>query len=243
MHHLNSEDYIRQLSIDCVIFGYQNRQLKVLIPKLIYHGDFSALPGGFIQQEEDIDQAARRILLDRTGLSNIYLEQFRVFGKPGRNNKFFFQRFIELNSDMMEEHQLQAQDFEWITQRFISIGYYALVDIRKVKPKKSAIDRSIDWYNVQQLPTLIMDHREIVEAALQTLRRDLDEKLNAFNLLPETFTMKEVQGVYESVFNAPFVRSNFQKKMLNLNILERLGKKFTGAANKAPYVYRFKKAN
>ncbi len=85
---------------------------------------------------------------------------------------------------------------------------------------------------------MIMDHREIVDKALETFRLTLDQKMNAFHLLPEPFTMKEAQELYEVIFDKPFARNNFQKKILDPNVLERLEKKFTGAANKAPYLYR-----
>ena len=239
MHTPSEQNYIQQLSIDCVIFGYQENQLKVLVPKLDFRGDFWALPGGFILQNESIDEAARRILEDRTGISDIYLEQFRVFGDTGRTNRSFLERMILLNEEKLGNKRFSRKEFEWITQRFVSIGYYALVDICKVISKKNEIDESIDWYPVRELPSLIMDHREIVGRALETLRLTLDEKLTAFNLLPETFTMREVQELYEAIFDKPFARNNFQKKILDLNVLERLEKKFTGAANKAPYLYRF----
>lgn len=241
MFKLSEQNYIEQLSIDCVIFGYQDRQLKVLVPKLNFEGDFWALPGGFIHQEEDIDEAARRILHHRTGLSDIYLQQFHVFGKTGRKNKEFLDQLLEHNPHLRREDKSYLAEYEWFTKRFVSIGYYALVDITRVTPRETELDQSIRWYPIKKLPAMIMDHNDMVEQALKTLRRDLDEKLNAFNLLPETFTMKEVQGVYECVYDRPFVRTNFQKKILDLNILERLGKKYTGAANKAPYLYRFGK--
>ena len=147
---------------------------------------------------------------------------------------------IELNQEQLGGQQFSQQAFDWFTRRFISIGYYALVDIRAVIPQKNEIDESIDWYDVRQLPSLIMDHSDMVACALETLQLNLDQKLIGFNLLPETFTMKEVQQLYEAVFNKPFARNNFQKKMLDLNVLERLEKKYTGAANKAPYLYRFR---
>ena len=87
---------------------------------------------------------------------------------------------------------------------------------------------------------MIMDHHDMVKCALETLQLNLDQKLIAFNLLPETFTMREVQELYESIFNRAFSRNNFQKKILDLDVLERLEKKFTGAANKAPFLYRFR---
>jgi 8-oxo-dGTP diphosphatase len=245
MQFPSEQDYIQQLSVDCVIFGYQEKQLKVLVPKLYFKGDFWALPSGFVYQDEDIDEAALRILQQRTGIKDIYLEQFRVFGRSGRNSIAFMERLMELNPEIApkelgEEHR-KRKEYEWFTRRFISIGYYALVDINKVIPQRSDLDQSIEWYHIKDLPPMIMDHNQIVEKALETLRLHLDEKLIAFNLLPETFTMKEVQQLYEAIFDKPFARNNFQKKILDLNVLERLEKKFTGAANKAPYLYRFRK--
>lgn len=239
MRNPSEQNYIQQLSIDCVIFGYQEKQLKVLVPKLHFKGDFWALPAGFISQDEGIDEAARRILEERTGIKDIYLDQFRVFGDTGRSNLSFLEQLIQLNKNLLGDKILNRKEFEWITRRFISIGYYALVDINKVVPQKHDIDETIDWYPIRDLPPMIMDHHEIIENALETLRRDLDEKLIAFNLLPETFTMKEVQELYEAIYDKPFARNNFQKKILDLNVLERLEKKYTGAANKAPYLYRF----
>jgi 8-oxo-dGTP diphosphatase len=243
MENLSRQNYIQQLSIDCVIFGYQDKQLKILVPKLDFKGDFFALPSGFVDQEEDIDGAAERILRDRTGISGVYLEQFRTFGKAERNSKNFLDRLIELNPEKLNPGGRNRKDYDWFTKRFISVGYYALVNINEVIPRKSYLDQSISWYNIKELPSLIMDHDFIAEKALQALRTDLDEKLSAFNLLPDTFTMKDVQELYETIFDKVFVRTNFQKKILELNVLDRLEKKFTGAANKAPYLYRMKGDN
>jgi 8-oxo-dGTP diphosphatase len=240
MHYPSEQDYIQQLSIDCVIFGYQQEELKVLIPKLNFRGDFWALPSGFILQQEGIDQAARRILEERTGIRDIYLDQFRVFGDKDRSSIRFLQQMIDLNPEKLGQKQNAQREFEWVTKRFVSIGYYALVDINKVKPQKIELDESIHWYSIKNLPPMIMDHNQIVEEALETLRLNLDQKLIGFNLLPETFTMKEVQQLYEAIFDKEFARNNFQKKILDLNVLERLEKKYTGAANKAPFLYRFK---
>lgn len=241
MNNPSQQNYIQQLSIDCVIFGYHNKELKVLVPRLNFAGEFWALPGGFVHQDEDIDKAADRILQQRTGISEIYLDQFHVFGKAARNSLDFMDKLISLNPLKMESGDQNRQDYDWFTKRFISIGYYALVDINKVIPQKTELDESIYWYNVKDLPEMIIDHNYIVAKALDTLRFHLDEKLNGFNLLPETFTMKEVQELYETIFDKPFARNNFQKKILDLNVLERLEKKFTGAANKAPFLYRIKK--
>lgn len=242
MHNPSTQNYIEQLSIDCVIFGYHRKVLKVLVPKLNFNGDFWALPGGFINQNEDIDDAANRILQDRTGIKEIYLEQFLVFGRASRNSHDFMERLLALNEELLEANGPNKQEYQWFTKRFVSIGYYALVDINKVVPQKIDMDESIEWYDVKELPELIIDHNEIVAKALSALRQNFDEKLTAFNLLPETFTMKELQELYETVFDKAFARNNFQRKILEMNVLDRLEKKFTGAANKAPYLYRFKKA-
>jgi len=231
-------EFIQQLSIDCVIFGYQERQLKVLVRKLALNGDFWALPSGFIAQDEGIDEAAHKILEERTGLAGIFLEQFRVFGHATRKNTSFFHRLIDLNREYLEEQGAREEDLLWLSQRFVSIGYYALVDIDKVTPLRTFMDESIAWYNVHELPPMIIDHNEIVATALETIRLVLDQKLVAFRLLPETFTMREIQDVYETILGTELARNNFPKKILDLNVLERLEKKYTGAANKAPYLYR-----
>lgn len=241
MHPISPQNIIPQLSIDCVIFGYKEKELKVLVPQLKIDKLFSTLPGGFIQQNEGIDESARRILQERTGLFDLYLEQYRVFGQANRANTELVENLKNAKNEIKGIVFTKNDNFEWLGKRFISIGYYALVDIDKVNPKKTDFDESIGWYNVKNLPKMIMDHNDMVEYALETLRQNLDSKLIGFNLLPETFTMKEVQELYEAVYDKPFARNNFQKKILDMNVLERLEKKFTGAANKAPYLYRFLK--
>ncbi|MFY7910513.1 MAG: NUDIX hydrolase [Emticicia sp.] len=240
MKLFDEDNYIHQLSIDCVIFGYRERELKVLVPKVNIEIPLWTLPGGFIKQEESIDEAAKRILEERTGLKDIYLEQYRVFGEPTRINQEISQNLNKLKHQVTENGLLNDTDVKWLSKRFVSIGYYALVDINKVSPKTGIFDESVEWYSVKKIPQMIMDHNEMVNTALETLRQYLDQKLIGFNLLPETFTMKEVQELYEAVYDKPFARNNFQKKILDMNVLERLEKKFTGAANKAPYLYRFR---
>jgi 8-oxo-dGTP diphosphatase len=240
MKFFDERNYIHQLSIDCVIFGYTDKELKVLIPKIGLSEDLWALPGGFIMQQESIDEAAQRILEERTGLTDLYLEQFRIFGQTNRINNEIFERLSALKEELLKRNFFNDANLQWLTQRFVSIGYYALVDINKVNPQKTEFDELIGWYNIKELPKMIMDHNEMVGYALDALRQNLDQKLIGFNLLPDTFTMKEVQELYEAVYDKPFARNNFQKKILELNVLERLEKKFTGAANKAPYLYRFR---
>jgi len=233
------QNYIAQLSIDCVIFGYQDSTLKVLISKLIFEGNFFSLPSGFIHQEEDIDQAAKRILEERTQLTNVYLQQFHVFGSADRHNKSFMLELLAQNPVLIGPQE----EFDWFVRRFVSIGYYALVDINKVSPQCSYLDEKLEWMPVNQLPHLVLDGSDIISKALDALRNQFDDHLVGYNLLPDTFTMKELQQLYETVFDKPFRRNNFQKMILDMNIVERLEKQFTGAANKAPYLYKFKPTN
>jgi ADP-ribose pyrophosphatase YjhB (NUDIX family) len=223
---------IPQLSVDCVIFGFHNHQLKVLLLK-IKNIDLWVLPGGYIFQDEDIENAALRVLEERTGLKDIYLEQFRTFGKPDRSTR-------ESILKIMKDSEFDAEKNSWMLERFVTVGYYALVDFSKVKPQPDFISEACTWADVTKLPEMAFDHKEIVDKALETLRFMLDYKLVGLNLLPETFTMKELQILYETISGLQFRRNNFQRKMLSMDILERLEKKYTGAANKAPFLYKFK---
>jgi 8-oxo-dGTP diphosphatase len=231
MNQFNSQDFIPQLSIDSVIFGYKEKQLRVLVSEVDLGHSIYTLPGGFIKQNQSIDEAALAILNERTGVKDIFLEQFKVFGLADRKNNEISEY---LNSENLPEFiKSSGVNKEWLSRRFVSIGYYALVDINSSQANPSS------WYPIDSLPKMIMDHNDIVAEALIALRRNLDEKLIGFNLLPDTFTMRDLQELYEAVYDKPFARNNFQKKMLSLNVLERLEKQFTGAANKAPYLYRF----
>jgi hypothetical protein len=147
---------------------------------------------------------------------------------------------------MLQKQGRSAEEIErmqWLDQRFVSIGYYAIVDLSSVRPRRTAIDAAIEWVAVDELPDLILDHNEMVAAALLTIRLHFDDRHLAFHLLPEQFTMKEVRQVYETVFGRKFSRTAFQKKVLDLGVLERTTKKFTGAPNRAPYLYRFPARN
>ncbi|GAB3512023.1 NUDIX hydrolase [Emticicia fontis] len=242
MEKFDINQYISHLSLDCVIFGYKDSELKVLISKFKFGiGDW-ALPGGYIMKTEGIDHAANRVLRERTGLENIYLEQFRVFGDEPRIQNYQHKEAIKAALIKYDPHRFDATVAEWITSRFVSIGYYALVDINKVTPQNGEFEECLEWRNIKDVPEMTYDHNEILAYALAALRQNLDEKLIGFNLLPETFTMREIQALYEAVYDKPFAMNNFQKKILDLNVLERLEKKFTGAQNKAPYLYRFKKS-
>jgi 8-oxo-dGTP diphosphatase len=235
-----TNDYIAHLSIDCVIFGYQEKNLKVLISNYKFGHDLRGLPGGYIHKKESIDQAALRILKTCTGLDDIYLEQFRVFGEVDRISASPHKNLVRAELEKFDDKFFTTAVTEWMTSRFVCIGYYALVNIAAVDLQPGVLENALEWHDVEKLPELTHDHRHIVECAHNELRENLDKKLIGFNLLPETFTMKQVKELYEAIHGRPFARNNFQKKILDLNILDRINKIFTGAANKAPYLYKFR---
>lgn len=237
MQSFGIEQYIANLSIDCVIFGYEDGQLKVLLAKLKYGKNLYNLPGGHILKTESVDDAAIRLLKERTQLNNIHLNQFKVFGDANRIVNSQYKKIIY--QELSNKYSKKVAD--WILDRFVCVGYYALVEIAKVKPIVGELDQSLEWISIHEIPKMIHDHEEILKEALIALRQHFDQELIAFNLLPKTFTMKELKSLYEAVYEKEFPMNNFQKKMLDLNVLERLEKQFTGAQNKAPYLYRFKK--
>jgi ADP-ribose pyrophosphatase YjhB (NUDIX family) len=229
--NITGEGFLPGLAIDTVIFGFHDNELKVLLLSYKYTGLY-ALPGGFVHVDEDVNEAARRVLFSRTGLTNIFLDQFYVFGDRSRHDT------TPLKT-IMEARGFTPPDDHWLLKRFVSVGYYALVDFTQAIPTPDSISDSCDWFGLDDLPPLMQDHRQIIDKALQTLQANLDHKLIGFNLLSENFTMGDLQRLYETVSNKKLIRAAFQRKMLSLGILERVAKKWTGGAHKAPYLYRF----
>lgn len=223
--------YLPGISVDSVIFGFHNDVLKVLLLRFGNTSNF-VLPGGYIKKEEDLDNAALRILQERTGLNNIYLEQFYTSGNTDRFKKNIAREIVEHIIGRIPQNN-------WFDQRFISVCYYALIDDTKVNPQPEPFFTEFKWYPVTKLPKMLFDHPSILQKALLRLQSDLDDKLVGFNLMSETFTMAQLQKLYEAVHQKKFVRTNFQRKMLSLNVLERLEKQYNGKAHKAPYLYRF----
>jgi 8-oxo-dGTP diphosphatase len=223
---------IPQLSVDCVIFGFHNNELKVLLTKFSDY-DLWALQGGYVQQTEDIDDTAKRVLAERTGLKDIFLKQFYVFGKAQRSTY----EHLKLG---LQNTGVNIEDLPCLKKRFVSVGYYSLVDFSKVLPSAGVFFQGSYWCSINKLPPLAFDHAEIIQKALEILRFSQDYSLFGLKLMPETFTMGELQKLYETIQGKKLSRNNFQRKILDMDILERLEKKFTGEAHKAPYLYRFK---
>lgn len=219
------------LSVDCVIFGFHETQLKVLLLKHRY-GDLWALPGGFIGNDEPTDAAANRVLNERTGLNEVFLKQFHVFGDPERSQKEFHLKDLKKDGIPVNENL-------WLLQRFVTIGYYALVEYSKVSPASDKLTETCEWWDIQNLPSLILDHSNILNTALSNLRMQLHYQPVGYNLLPEKFTMPELQKLYETILDKKLDRRNFQRKMLGFRILRRLDETKKGVAHKAPFLYSF----
>ncbi len=213
--------FIPQISIDCVVFGFDEAALKVLLVKYKYN-DKWALPGGYIKRDEDINDAAQRILQERTGAKDIFLQNFDVFGATNRTG-----------------NEIPKEVSEWHSRRFISIGYYALVNYKDVTPVIDELSIACEWIDINDLPELIMDHNPMVNSALTTLRKQLNDKPVGLNLLPEIFTMPELQKLYEVILNKELNRGNFYRKIMKYNILDKLDGTRKGGAHKSPNLYKF----
>lgn len=228
---MSETHYLRHIAYDSVIFGFSDDKLKILITK--YHNTgLYALPGGFVRINENLNDAVRRGLKERTGLDNIYLDQFYTFGDVARFKPEVMQTILEANG-----HSIKT--YEWMLDRFISVAYYALINYNDVVPTPDALSDSCDWYGLDELPTLMLDHAKIVAKALQTLQDNLERKLVGMNLLPPLFTMGDLQKVYEAILGEKLHRGAFQRKILNLDILKRHEKQYSGGAHKAPFLYSF----
>ncbi len=226
-----SKIFLSSVSVDCVIFGFYGNELKVLLLKM-KHAELHGLPGGFILKDEPADAAAIRILKERTGLDTIFLQQFYTFADPKRSDKK-----VHLNT--IKKEGISTDKENWLLQRFVSIGYYALVDFSRVLPAADELSVSCAWQTLHPAPVLMMDHNNILDKALLTLQQQLNNQPIGYNLLPLKFTMPELQKLYETILNKPLDRRNFQRKILGYGILKKLKEVKKGVAHKAPFLYSF----
>ena len=223
--------FVPHLSIDCVVFGFHGAGLKLLLLKWKGAATWT-LPGGFVGLRQSMDGAAHQVLQARTGLRRVHLRQFHAFGDLGRKEATG-RRLFSKNPLNAPRRNL------WLFQRVVSIGYYALVDSRKVRPTADAWTDSCAWHPVDSHPPVAYDHDRIVQGALEALRAALDLPGAGASLLPERFTMPELQCLHEAILGRRLDRRNFQKRMLERGGIERLQERRTGGAHRAPYLYRF----
>ena len=198
------------VAIDCIIFGFDGENLRLL---LIHRGmepekNKWSLMGGFVQPDESTDDAAARILKQLTGMEGVYMEQLRAFGDPKRDP----------------------------IERVISLGYSALVDIHKYKEQLSD-EFQPEWFLLKDMPDLIFDHQEMVQAALKTLRYKASLHPILFELLPEKFTLPQLQSLYTGVYDAEFDKRNFSRKVLSTGLLIRQKEKDKENSKKGAFYY------
>ena len=222
------EMYVPHISVDTVIFGFNGDQLKVLLLKMKFNHQYF-LPGGYMKKDENLESAAIRILRERTQLDKIFLQEFAVFSELNRSEE----AFKDFPDDL------------WHKKRFISVGYYALVNHKDVSPIGDELSESCDWIILDELESqnITMDHKKIIEKALNTLREQISHKPIGLNLLPEKFTLSELQKLYEAILGRTLNRGNFYRKIKNIGILKKLDEKRKGGAHKAPDLYTFDQEN
>ena len=230
------KDYLANVAIDCVIFGYRNKELKVLCSKIKGMNDW-ALPGGHVRKDEGIDEAAYRILEERTGVKGLFLKQFQVFGEKDRSLKK-----TDFNLHLRTIRASDAKKINWIyTNRFVSICYYALTEFSKATPKPGFFDSECTWVQIHQLPPLILEQAKIIGEALKTLRLQLHYEPIGLNLLSEKFTLPELQALYETILGKKLDQRNFTKKLVSLNIIRKLNEKKHIGGHRSPTLYKFNK--
>jgi ADP-ribose pyrophosphatase YjhB (NUDIX family) len=230
---LGHKYFMPGMSIDNVIIGFHDNRLKVLLLQTKLNEKW-VLPGGHIQQTEELEEAAKRILSERTGLKEIYLQQFHVFGSTSRTKENYLK-------EAMHHMGVEVPDDSWLLQRFITIGFYALVEYAKVTPKADDLSEKISWWDLEDLPELLFDHKEIIQTAIKDMRLKINHQPIGYNLLPREFTLKNLQSIYEAILDKKLDRANFNRKILSYGILDKKEKHYTGGAHKAPYLYSFNK--
>ena len=200
------------VTVDIAIFSVRNDELKILLIKraLAPHRGEWALPGGFVDLKEGLEEAARRELEEETGVTGVYLEQLYTFGEPDRDPR----------------------------ERVITVAHFALIPSDRLKLKAASDAEGVSWFGMDELPPLAFDHEEILRMALTRLAAKLDYSTIAFQLMPDSFTLTELQHVYEIIARAPFDKRNFRKRILALDVIEPTGEEKREGPHRPAKLYR-----
>lgn len=214
VHQLRSENnefFQIAISVDCVIFGFDENELKVLLIKSDLE-DFSdqwSLLGDLVRPDENLDNASYRVLKERTGLDDVYLEQVYTFGEVRRHP----------------------------AGRVITTAYYSLINIKDHQLKLS--HNELHWHPVNEISTMAFDHRIILNTCLERLRSKIDEHPIVFNLLPEKFSLRELQNLYEAILGTKMDRRNFRKKFFLMDWLVDMNELEQDVPHRPGKLYRF----
>ena len=225
---------IPQLSINCVIFGFHEKSLYVIVNKIDIKGaTMLVLPGGYVGQSEDLTEAVERIVRESTGLEKMLFQQFAVFGDASRS---FGKEFQAIRKSLTKD---EKETFAWFSKRFISVCYLALVDFSKIQLKPTQFLETAQWLPVDKTKVLAMDHHDIVKSARDSLIKELPYSPIASNLLPAKFTLPELHALVEGILGREIDRPNFRRKILKLDVLAKVGQDDSGKHRPAD-LYTFK---
>jgi 8-oxo-dGTP diphosphatase len=203
------------LTVDCVVFGLdESNELRVLLIQraLDPYAGYWALPGGFVKIDEGLEDAARRELFEETGVKDVFVEQLFTFGNMQRDPR----------------------------GRVVSVAYYALVNLKDHPVKASTDAKNADWFKLGEIPELAFDHKEILAKAIERIRSKVLYKPIGFELLPEKFTLSDLQKLYETILGQLLNRRNFRSKILKLDLLEELERQ-TNVSHRPAQLYKFNK--
>lgn len=232
---MNEIKYNPHVSVDCVVFGFDGEKLKILLIERTIKEENELyndkkLPGSIILEDEDLDDAANRILFELTGLKNIYLSQFHSFGSPNRTNN--------------------PRDILWLEKtmqlkigRIVTVGYVALIKINR-KLQLEYDNAEISWYDIDWLKNnrLAFDHNEIVQKGLEYIRRNLDlEPQLFFEMLPRKFTLSQLRILHDTVHQTRSDVRNFQKKVAQMPYVIPLDEKEKNVPHRAARLYKFER--
>lgn len=235
--NMKKTSFRKHISVDCAIFGYdeENDSLELLLieqkelNKKVPSGYIPqfALPGDLVNDEEGLDEAAQRVLNELTHVTGLNLRQFGCFGDPMR---------VKQEKDK-EWLNLYRQDPE---ARVVTVAYYTLVRKEMIRPVPGSFAKNVVWKNTRRVPALAFDHNLIVKQALSHLRRDFDKEMFAKELLPNKFTLKNLQNLHEVIFNTQLDKRNFIKRLKKEDYLHELSEKQKGTMFKPSKLYAFK---
>lgn len=202
------------LSVDCIIFGFDNNKLKILIGRRQLdpgRGEWS-LYGGFVRNDESLDEAADRTLFDLTGLRNVYMRQVGAFGSVDRDPG----------------------------ERVVSVAYYALINVDEYNDKLR-MEHGVDWVEVDKMPAMYSDHKEMVTRALKLMRDKIKTRPISFQLLPDLFTLTQLQRLYEAVIGEDVDKRNFRKRIKEMDYIEKTELIDKTHSKRGAALYRFNK--
>ncbi len=230
-----ADQYLRNVAVDNVIFGYHDKELKILLQRP-FAVDKWTVSGGYIRKTESIEEAAHRIAFLRTGLKDLYLQQFRSFGNPKRiSDSGFNVKYIKEKSgeDIPPDY--------WIFDYFVSVGFYTLTEFSQVAYRKSKYEEDCKWWSVSDLPPLMFDHKQIVSEALLALRLHIAHFPIGYKLLSKKFTLPEIHALYETILGKKMDERNFAKRLMATGIITKLAETRNIGAHRSPFLYKFNK--